>query len=59
MYNIPVSLKNNETQEEKDKKDEFLKRQQEFLENTHLQRLYMDEFYFMRAPYQNFYRYYQ
>ena len=59
MYNIPVNTPQKITPQQQEEKDAFLKRQEEFLESTHTQRLYMDEFYFMRAPYRNFYRYYQ
>ena len=59
LFNIPITPPQQITPKQQEEKDEFLKRQIEFLENTELQRLYMDEFYFMRAPYRNFYRYYQ
>ena len=42
--------------EAKMQEEELLLRQREFLERTYYNRLYMDEFFYMRQPYQYFYR---
>ena len=58
LFNIPiVRPEDNQIDSQKrEEQDEFLKRQQEFLDSTQMQRMYMDEFYYMKEPYTDFYR---
>lgn len=41
--------------EEQQREYEMMRRQQEFLQRTYYNRMYMDEFYYMRQPYNYFY----